>query len=56
MDLTDLNYIASAGLRVIVLTQKNTVKNGGFLKLLNVKQDVMEVFEVTGLNNILAFE
>lgn len=53
IDLTDVDYIASAGLRVFVAIQKNmTVRNGEF-RLLNPNDDVNEVFEMTGLSDVL---
>jgi anti-sigma B factor antagonist len=55
-DFKDLNYLASAGLRVIVSTQKKMVASGRELVICNVSEDVMEVFEVTGLDAVLTFK
>jgi anti-sigma B factor antagonist len=56
LDFKDLDYLASAGLRVILNTQKkfNALKGG--LVIRNVSEDVMNVFEMTGLNDVLTFE
>ncbi|MDR2617987.1 MAG: STAS domain-containing protein [Treponema sp.] len=52
LDFKDLSYLASAGLRVLVGAQKKLNASGGSLSLLNVRKEVMEVFEVTGLDDI----
>ena len=54
-DLSDLIYISSAGLRVILSTQKAMNKRG-VMKITNVQDIVMEVFEATGLVDILTIE
>lgn len=51
-DFAKLEYISSAGLRVLLFAQK--VMNGqGSMRVSNVNETVMEVFEVTGFVNIL---
>ena len=52
LDLNGLNYISSAGLRVLLSTQKK-IQHTGTMKLINVSQDIMEVFEITGFVDIL---
>ena len=47
-----LEYISSAGLRVLLATQK-TMNKQGEMKVAHVQEMVMEVFEVTGFNDIL---
>ena len=53
LDLADLEYVASAGLRVIVSQSKKAGQNGGSVRLTNPNDEVMEVFDVTGLVDIL---
>ena len=55
LDLKDLVYISSAGLRVLLSAQKRMQKNGS-MKLKNVCEEVMEVFEMTGFADILVIE
>lgn len=56
LDLTNVDYIASAGLRVLVATDKLAVKRGGTMRLLHPVEDVMEVFEMTGLSDVFTIE
>ena len=49
----DLEYVSSAGLRVILMVQKNM--KGNFV-LKNVKPEIMEIFEITGFADILTIE
>jgi anti-sigma B factor antagonist len=53
LDFKDVDYMASAGLRVLVAAQKKLRVSGGRLRLINVRKEVMEVFEITGLDEIL---
>jgi anti-sigma B factor antagonist len=53
IDCEKLTYISSAGLRVLLATQKKTK---GAMKLINVCELVMEVFEMTGFADILVIE
>ena len=55
MDFSKLDYISSAGLRVILATQKVMGKKGG-MKLCHVCAEIMEVFEITGFSEILTIE
>ena len=54
-DLAKLEYISSAGLRVLLAMQKLMNRQGAML-LRNVNEAVMEVFEVTGFSDILRIE
>ena len=55
LDLKGLEYISSAGLRVLLSAQKRMRKSGS-KKLTNVCEEVMEVFEMTGFADILEIE
>lgn len=55
LDMTNLEYVSSAGLRVILKIQK-VMFNQGKMKLVGVNESVMEVFEITGFSNILDIE
>ncbi len=52
LDLANLTYLSSAGLRVLLVTRKVMEKRGS-LVLTNVQPQVMSVFEITGFANIL---
>ena len=55
LNVKGLEYISSAGLRVLLGTQKKMQKVGT-MKLVNVREEVMEVFEMTGFADILVIE
>ena len=55
LDFAKLEYISSAGLRVLLAAQKVMGKKGG-MKLHNVCPEIMEVFEITGFSDILTIE
>ncbi len=52
LDLKELVYISSAGLRVLLAAQKVMNKQGSMV-ILNANEDLMEIFEVTGFTDIL---
>ena len=54
-DMASLEYISSAGLRVLLSAQKIMNKQGT-MKVLHVNETIMEIFEVTGFSDILAIE
>ena len=54
-DLEKLEYISSAGLRVLLRAQKVMANRGG-MKIVNANETVMEVFTVTGFDTILTIE
>ena len=55
LDMSKLEYISSAGLRVLLSAQK-VMNAQGEMKLLHVNDVVMEIFEVTGFTDILTIE
>ena len=52
LDPEKLDYISSAGLRVLLSTQK-TMNERGIMTVKNVNSTIMEIFEVTGFTDIL---
>lgn len=55
-DFSEVQYISSAGLRVLLKTQKLLNASSGTMKLIGVGEPVMEVFEITGFTDFLAIE
>ena len=55
LDLSELEYISSAGLRIILILQK-TMNSQGSLIIKNANDEVKRVFEVTGFLDILTIE
>ena len=54
-DFEGLEYISSAGLRVLLVGQK-TMNTQGEMRVINANESVKEIFEVTGFNDILTVE
>ena len=54
-DMTGLEYVSSAGLRVILKAQK-IMNAQGSMKLIGVNDSIMEVFDITGFLDILTIE
>lgn len=54
-DFSGVEYISSAGLRILLAAQK-VMNRQGSMKLIGVNDDVMEVFEITGFSDILTIE
>ena len=52
LDMEKLIYISSAGLRVLLAAHKSMSKKGGFLQIKNITPEIMEIFEITGFNEI----
>ena len=55
LDIKEVEYISSAGLRVLLGAQKKIQKIGS-MKVLNVCEEIMEIFEMTGFADILVIE
>lgn len=55
LDFAELEYIASAGLRVLMVAQKR-MKHAGAMKLIHVGDNVRDVFEMTGFSSFLTIE
>ena len=54
-DMTNLEYVSSAGLRVILKAQK-AMNQQGSMKITGVNDSIMEVFDITGFLDILTIE
>ncbi|MBQ1459069.1 MAG: STAS domain-containing protein [Butyrivibrio sp.] len=54
-DFAKLEYISSAGLRVLLISQKAMNKQGSMV-IKNVNEEINEIFEVTGFTDILTIE
>ena len=54
-DMTGLEYVSSAGLRVILKSQK-IMNTQGSMKIINVNDTIMEVFDITGFADVLTIE
>ena len=55
LDVKGMEYISSAGLRVLLSAQKKMIAVGT-MKLINVCEEVMDVFEMTGFADVLTIE
>ena len=55
-DMTELSYIASAGLRVLIIAQAMMDEAGGTMKLTHVNSTVNSVLELTGFNKFMTIE
>lgn len=55
IDMSSLDYLSSAGLRVLLGAQK-TMNKQGSMKVIHVNETIMEIFEVTGFADILTIE
>ena len=56
LDLKELDYISSAGLRTILVFHKKMTSKKGSLVVLHPKDEVMEVFDMTGFSSFLNIE
>ena len=56
LDFLNVEYVSSAALRALLIGQKTAVSKGGSMKLVNVGDTVMKVFEMSGFSKILNVE
>lgn len=56
LNFKELSYISSAGLRVLLTAQKTANARNSTMKLINVNDEIMQVFELTGFQNFLTIE
>ena len=55
LDFENLDYISSAGLRVLLSAQK-TMNRQGEMKVIHVNETISEIFEITGFTDVLTIE
>lgn len=55
-DMTSLDYISSAGLRVLLIAQKKINAQGTSMKIVGAKPQIKEIFDVTGFSSIMTIE
>ena len=53
LDFSNLVYVSSAGLRVLLMGQKEAKKKDGSMTLVHVSEEIMEVLEMTGFSDML---
>jgi len=56
LDFKGMEYVSSAGLRVVLQAEKTAKAKGGSMILCNVSADILEVFEMTGFSDLLTIE
>lgn len=56
LDFTDLEYISSAGLGILLKTQKRLAESGAALKIVNVNNHIHDVFRYSGFHAIFDIE
>ena len=52
-DMADVEFLSSAGLRVLLMAKKFTDKQNGKMAIVNVRQSIREIFDMTGFSKIL---
>lgn len=55
-DISDLDYISSAGLRVLLTAQKKINTQGTSMKIVGAKPEIKEIFDMTGFSSIMTIE
>ena len=56
LDFDKVSFVSSAGLRVLLMLQKKCNVQGREMKLVHVKQSIMDVFDMTGFSGLLHIE
>ncbi|MDR0957601.1 MAG: STAS domain-containing protein, partial [Clostridiales bacterium] len=56
IDFSSVAYVSSAGLRFLLMGEKAVKKSGGSQVLINVSEEIMEIFSMTGFSEILTIE
>lgn len=53
LDFTNVDYISSGGMRVLLALHKKINKKGGTFKVINVKDSILEIFNLVGFSNMV---
>ena len=53
MDFTDVEYLSSGGLRVLLTTEQQLEKNGGNMTVIHANDYILEVFELVGFMDVI---
>ena len=56
MDCSNLEYMSSAGLRVVLIAHKTMIGQGGTMVVCGVNAEIKEVFDITGFSKFLKIE
>lgn len=56
LNLEQVDYISSSGLRALLIGQKTAISKGGAMKLVHVREAVKKVFTMTGFSKMLTIE
>ena len=53
LDFTNVDYISSGGMRILLALHKKLNKKAGTLKVINVKDSILEIFNLVGFSNMV---
>ncbi len=56
MDCSEMDFISSSGLRLFLSLRKATIAKGGDITIVGIKDDVKQVFTITGFCSLFKFE
>lgn len=56
LDFTDLEYISSSGLRLLLTLRKQTMAKGGSVTIAHINNEIRQVFTITGFINLFEFK
>ena len=56
MDFTGVEYISSAGMRVLLATEQRLEESGGDMRLIHVNEHILEIFDLVGFRDIIMVE
>jgi len=54
INFSEVNYISSAGLRVLIFATKSFAKNSGSFAVCSLNENIMKIFEISGLVNLFS--